>query len=368
MIAANDSDIIKFNKDTYTYMWARDAAIAIMAMTHAKYSDTSKDFFNFCSKLLTSEGYMLHKYNPDGSLGSSWHPMFKNGEVQLPIQEDETALPIVALYDLYQNFMSLEYVYELYDSFIKKAGMFMVEYVYPDYDLPLPSYDLWEEQRGVFSYTVATTIAGLLAAASLAEATAHYDDAALFTKTAEKMRKAMMKYLYSEEHGRFYKKIVIKEGVIVEQDATVDASLAYVWRMGILPAHDEKIVSTMAAIKEQLWVKGPIGGIARYTNDYYQREFYSELHPELVGNPWIITTLWYAMWKIDLANSKADLQEVFDLLKWVNQRANAAGILPEQIDPLDGRALSVAPLTWSHSEYVLTMIRLKDKMVKLGLI
>ncbi|MBD3270405.1 glycoside hydrolase family 15 protein, partial [Candidatus Peregrinibacteria bacterium] len=64
VIAANDSDIMRFNKDTYSYMWGRDSAIVIMALSHAHYSDITKDFFKFVSQLLTSEGYLLHKYNP----------------------------------------------------------------------------------------------------------------------------------------------------------------------------------------------------------------------------------------------------------------------------------------------------------------
>ena len=39
----------------------------------------------------------MHKYRPDKSLGSSWHPWVRNGKPELPIQEDETALVIYAL-------------------------------------------------------------------------------------------------------------------------------------------------------------------------------------------------------------------------------------------------------------------------------
>jgi GH15 family glucan-1,4-alpha-glucosidase len=32
------------------------------------------------------------------------------------------------------------------------------------------------------------------------------------------------------------------------------------------------------------------------------------------------------------------------------------GMLSEQIDPVDGAFISPAPLTWSHAEYVSTLI------------
>ncbi len=367
IIAANDSDIIKFNKDTYTYMWSRDASIVAMAMSQGHYGDTSKNYFRFCSKIISKEGYMMHKFNPDGSLGSSWHPKFKNGEVQIPIQEDETALPLVAMWEHYKIFANLEFIYELYEPFIQKAGMFLANFMDRLTNLPFPSYDPWEEQRGIFTYTAACTYGGLMAAANLAHATANYDDQFVFTKKAQLLRKAILKYLYCEESQRFLKKIIISEDTIVQKDNTVDASLSFIWMMNVLPPDDPRVVNTMQAIKKHLWVPTEIGGIARYENDYYQREFDSNSHMEITGNPWIITTLWYADWLIETAQKKEDLLEVDKLLHWVIARANATGILPEQCDPLSGKPLSVAPLTWSHAEFVLAITRYRKKMKDLGM-
>ncbi len=362
IIAANDSDIIKFNKDTYTYMWPRDGALAVLAMNRSLYADTAKQFFNFCKDLLTDEGYMMHKYNPDGSIGSSWHPKFQHGEIQLPIQEDETALPIFALNDFFKVFDALEYVNELYEPFIKRAARFIMNYVDKSTGLPLPSYDLWEEHRGVFSYTVATVYGGMNAAANLAESIGNDQEAEIFHLFARRIKETALKYLYSEEHHRFLKSVTFGDDNVLEENATVDASLSFVWRMGLLPANDPRVISTMKAIYDTLWVKGPIGGLARYENDYYQREFASEKHPEIIGNPWIVTTLWYALWKIEIAKKEEDLQEVIKFLDWVVDRTNEAGILPEQVDPFDGRSLSVAPLTWSHAEFVLTVLAFQKKL------
>lgn len=41
----------------------------------------------------------MHKYNPDSSVGSSWHPWVDGqGKKQLAIQEDETALVLYTLW------------------------------------------------------------------------------------------------------------------------------------------------------------------------------------------------------------------------------------------------------------------------------
>jgi len=95
--AANDSDIMQYNRDHYSYCWPRDGALVSFAMIRAGYPEMIEPFFRFCENALTSGGFLLHKYNPDGSVGSSWHPWINEGKPQLPIQEDETALVLFAL-------------------------------------------------------------------------------------------------------------------------------------------------------------------------------------------------------------------------------------------------------------------------------
>ena len=74
IIAANDSDYLTFNNDTYSYMWPRDGALVAYALDLAGQPDVTRSFYKFCKDVLLPEGYLLHKYNPDKSLGSSWHP------------------------------------------------------------------------------------------------------------------------------------------------------------------------------------------------------------------------------------------------------------------------------------------------------
>lgn len=71
MIAANDSDVLQFGRDTYSYMWPRDGALTAAALDDAGYGDLSRRFFEFCARVIANAGYFLHKYNPDGSRGVS---------------------------------------------------------------------------------------------------------------------------------------------------------------------------------------------------------------------------------------------------------------------------------------------------------
>ncbi len=144
IVAGNDSDIMQFNRDSYSYVWPRDGAFVSMALTHAGERESVERFLRFCAQVQSEEGYFLHKYNPDGSPGSSWHPWFRNGKSVMPIQCDETALPIVALWKHYRRFTDYEFLNEMYEGFVKKAAEFLTRYRNPETGLPLPSYDLWE--------------------------------------------------------------------------------------------------------------------------------------------------------------------------------------------------------------------------------
>jgi oligosaccharide amylase len=363
ILAANDSDIMQFNRDTYTYVWPRDGAFICMAMDHAGYHEITRRFFRFCCQCISHEGYLLHKYNPDASPGSSWHPWYRDGEMQLPIQEDETALVLHAMWLHFEQFHDFEWLQEMYEQFVKKAAGFLVSYREKETGLPLASYDPWEEHRGIFTYTAATTCAGLSAAAKICQALGHLTHSHTYQETADAMRQAVLFHLFDEEHQRFVKKIKREQGKLVEKDLTLDASLALLWVLDLLPPNDQRIVSTMTQLMQALKVQTSIGGYARYPNDHYQ--FDGQPSKEVPGNPWIITTLWFAQWKIANARNVDELKEPLEALRWVQRAATPAGILPEQLHPYTGRHLSVAPLTWSHAVYVETFLQFVEKEAEL---
>ncbi len=365
VIAANDSDIMKFNKDTYCYMWPRDGAWVSMAFNEAGYSEITERFFRFCADAINKEGYLLHKYNPDKSVGSSWHPWYKNGEIQIPIQEDETAIVLHALWRHFQLFKDIEFLQEMYNPLIRRAGNFMMSFIDHETDLPLPTYDLWERERGIFSYTAACTYAGLIAASNLSGVLGHFNHRRRYQKAAEQVQRGILEHLYDKETGRFLKRIEINpHNGEVKKDYGIDASMHGLWMMDVLPPDDPRIVKTNEAIYKTLLVHTPVGGLARFENDDYMRV--PGFYDGIPGNPWIITTLWHAQWKLALAKTKEDLKEVEGYLMWAISHMNKAGILPEQLDPFTGEHLSVAPLTWSHATFVDTVLKYNDKLEELG--
>ncbi|MDD3897194.1 MAG: glycoside hydrolase family 15 protein [Candidatus Peribacteraceae bacterium] len=359
IVAAADSDIMAFNRDTYTYVWPRDGAFVSLALDQAGYREVTRRFFAFCTKVLSKDGYLMHKYNPDTSLGSSWHPWFKDGKPQLPIQEDETALVIHAIWNHFERNQDFECLQDMFERFVKRAAKFLAEFRETESGLPLASYDPWEEQRGVFTYTTACTIAGLAAAAKIANILGHYMHSERYQSAADAMQQAMMFHLYDEEQKCFVKSIARKDGQTVARDTTPDASIAMVWKLGILPVTDPRAISTMERLRRMLAVHTQIGGMARYTNDVY----HAVVQPsqDIPGNPWIITTLWDAQWDIACAKELRDLESAREKLNWVKRYASGTGLLAEQLNPLTGAPLSVSPLTWSHATYVETVLQFVEK-------
>ncbi len=355
IIAASDSDSIHFNRDTYSYMWPRDGALTANALDMAEYGFTSY-FYTFCQQIIEKDGYFLHKYTPSGSLASSWHPWEKDGKPQLPIQEDETALVIWALWIHFHKFRDVEFIKPLYRPLIKRAADFMMNYRNLETGLPLPSYDLWEERQGVLTFTVATVYGGLQAAANFAEIFGEADLAKEYRDGAATLRGGMDKYLWLKEEKRFARMINFNKDGSVEIDKTIDASVYAIFAFGAYLATDEKVASTMQQVIEKLWCNTESGGLARYENDPYYRQ--SDTVP---GNPWFVTTLWLAQYYIALAKTLGELEKPMKLLEWVADHALPSGVLAEQINPFTHEPLSVSPLTWSHATFIATVQHYLDK-------
>lgn len=363
IIAANDSDIMQSNRDHYSYMWPRDGALIAYSMSMAGYQGMIIPFFNFCANVLSPEGYLHHKYNPDGTVGSSWHPYIHSGRVQLPIQEDETALVLFALWADFQKNGSLEFAQSLYRNLIRRAARFMSTYIDQELNLPKPSYDLWEERYGIYTFTASAVYGGLIAASNFSNLFGDEERSNRYKHTAEKIKAGILKHLWDENEGRFVRGLYMEDGEWVK-DMTLESSVYGIFEFGVLPADDERVVGTMRANKEGLRIKTNVGGIARYHHDYYfQRSTDIENVP---GNPWIICTLWIAEWEIEYAKTLADLEAPRQTLEWVVKHAMESGVLSEQLDPFSGDPVSVAPLTWSHATYVLAVVKYLNKYKQLS--
>lgn len=359
IVAANDSDVIQFNRDTYSYIWPRDGALVANALDRAGYPRMAQDFYAFVADLITHEGYLLHKYNPDGTLASSWHPWAENGKTQLPIQEDETALVLWALWHHFVHYRDMDFIKPHYRGFIKKAADFMCSYRDSDTGLPDASYDLWEERRGILSFTVAAVFGGLTAASLFCSVFGEHDRADRYRRVAAEIRDGATHHLWRDDLQRFCRMISRDDTGKLVVDTTRDASVWGLLAFGLYSADDPRIVATMTDLKNTLWVQSAVGGMARYEGDYYHR-----VSTAFPGNPWFICTLWLADYYADKATNEEELRDALAILNWVVEHALPSGVLAEQVDPISGKPLSVSPLTWSHATFVSTTLKIVRQIIK----
>jgi GH15 family glucan-1,4-alpha-glucosidase len=351
IIAATDADVWAFARDSYAYMWPRDGALVANALSHAGYGHVTRAFFDFCARVITDEGYLLHKFTPAGALGSSWQPWSDaQGAPELPIQEDETALVIYSLWQNYCLFHDVEFVRPFYRALVKAGADFMVRFREPHTKLPDASWDLWEERRGIHAYTVAAVYGGLQAAAQFAAIFGEDTLAATYTQAAEEIKAATRQYLWHDGEGRFLRRITVHADGTIEPDMNVDSSISGLYQFGMFPAESDEMMRTMAVIRARLTIKTDVGGVARYENDYYHQV--SQDIANVPGNPWFICSCWLAEYAVARAQTLDELHDAIPLLQWVAARALPSGVLAEQINPYTDEPLSVSPLTWSHAEYV----------------
>ncbi|MFT7618673.1 MAG: GH15 family glucan-1,4-alpha-glucosidase [Planctomycetota bacterium] len=348
VIASPDTETLAVAREHYCYLWPRDGAFIAMTWDRLGNRGAARKFYEFCSRALTDEGFLHQRYNPDGTVGSSWHPDPVPGSRIRPIQEDSTALCCLAaarhiLADP-QDPASIV----LAEKLVFPAASFLLSYRDEASGLPLPSHDLWEERFGVHTFTVASVIAALREASAVA-LTFNHPLADRFDQAATLMQTAMESRLFHDDAGRYARMGTPQDNGELHLDVTPDASLSGLFLFNEKAAQDEKVRLTMESIEKELWVKNGIGGVARYRDDHYHRR---SLDPDQIpGNPWIICTLWLAHWHA-LENSPKSQEKAKSLTNWVIKHSRSSGALPEQVHPLTGENVSVCPLLWSHSTLI----------------
>lgn len=346
VIASTDTTLLNYWRDVYAYCWPRDGAYTLWPLIRMGYQDEPRRFFEFCRRGMHPGGYLLHKYWADGGLGSSWHSYLHDGEYARPIQEDETAIVLFVFAQFYSMHEDPKLLEDFYESMVVPMADFMTDFIDKQTGLPKPTYDLWEEVLLTTTYTTATVYGALTAAVELAEASHDEDRAVKWRLAADEIHNAAHEHLYNPDKKSFYKGIAISKGV-VKKDDTVDISAFFgAFIFGLFALESEELSSTYQTIVNTFGTDGKTHGVPRYEDDMYQRQ------DDSPPNPWFITSLWLAQYNFELDEN----ERAYEILAWVKEHASDTGTLSEQLDPHTGERISVEPLTWSHAEYISTLL------------
>jgi GH15 family glucan-1,4-alpha-glucosidase len=327
IIAGCDSDIMGANTLNYCNVWPRDGSLVADALMDAGDSKIPPAWLRWCEETSPDESLFLQKQWPSGARGVSWHPLFRRGNRVQPVQLDETSLTLsLACRWAEKNGGST--------AWIESKANAILAYLQPN-GLPQPSWDLWEERRGVSFFAVCTTIAALEAASAAL-------NRAELAEAAEKMRQSALRLMIGDD-GSFVRELD-EEG---HQDGSADSALVAALLQGVFDWSLPCVAATVDKVRRILLDRSPSGGCARYDRDYYHRQ--SDSYP---GSPWLISTLWLAQAEIKGGGSR---KEALRLTRWAMERREPSGLLPESCHPETGEPLSISPLAWSHAELLRTL-------------
>ncbi len=343
----------------YAYCWGRDAAFIAAAMDACGLSDSVERFYRWTAAVQDEDGSWQQRYHMDGNLAPSWG-----------YQADEGGSIIWGILKHYEVSQNKEFLKGLWPC-VKKGVEFLTGYVDRETGLPWLSFDLWEERLGEHAYSTAAVCAGVEAGVKIAEILAAENEAFKaehsslinsWRSSAFSFRASLERYFWHYDWNRFMRSVRVKLNGYGEEptdskvwlkvndismvrdysliDGTLDISLLGLCvPFGLYDSQDPKMISTAEVLQQVLTVH-PSGGLKRYENDGY-----------IGGNPWVIATLWAALYHI----KRKSFDKAREYLSWAVRSATEQGLLPEQVDKESGRPAWVIPLTWSHAMFVLVV-------------
>ncbi|MDP4092306.1 MAG: glycoside hydrolase family 15 protein [Bacillota bacterium] len=350
-----DEDFTKCGR--YAYCWGRDAAFITEALDKCGLHDTVEKFYCWAAEAQEENGSWQQRYYMDGNLAPSWG-----------LQIDETGTIVWGILRHYKVTGDTDFLNRMWST-VKKAVNFMTEFIDPETGLPALSFDLWEERFGEHLYSSAAVYGGVRAGIEIAGILKLQEPRINKWQTVlEGIRASMEKYFWKENNSRFIRSIKVKlnpwgsensgnttivkvnpKGYLRDvtlEDWKVDISLLGITvPFDVFEAEDKKVENTVGLL-EQVLGTGVSEGFKRYEDDNY-----------IGGNPWIISTLWLALYHIKRGNC----EKAGNYLEWAAKSCTGLGLLPEQVGKNDGKPVWIIPLTWSHAMFILTLTELIEK-------
>lgn len=334
MLAAPEFDEDFITCGGYSYCWGRDAAYITYALDRAGMKEAARRFYQWTIKAQNSNGAWEQRHYLDGAIAPNWG-----------LQIDETGSIIWGMWQHYLLHREEDALIEFWPS-ISLAANFLVGFINEKTGLPLSSMDLWEERCGEHTYSAVAVWAGLNAAAQAALQMGDSVQAQRWQRVSADLKTTIEERLWSEKEQCFLRGIFPQQNGDILEDNIIDVSLlGLTFPFNFLPADDPRMVATAQAIEQSL-TSPKVGGIKRYEDDEY-----------IGGNPWILCTLWLALYYAELDNQP----KVEKLLQWALEHQTHSGLLPEQIDKDTEKTAWVVPLTWSHAMLVSTVLELASK-------
>jgi glucoamylase len=309
------------------------------------------------------------------------------------LQMDEAAFPILLVDLLHRQVPGALGDLKNWWPVVKGAASFIA------CNGPVTQQDRWEEDAGYSPFTLAVEVAGLLAAADIAQAVGDAGIAPYLRDLADTWNENIERWTYSNDGGLakqigvdgYYVRIAPPEtdcsasptegfvpiknrppgqdGEAASHIVSPDA-LALV-RFGLRAPDDPRILNTIKVIDALLKIKLPQGPCwYRYNDDGYgEHADGGPFDGTGIGRPWPLLAGERAHYELAAGN----VSGAQELLRVMEHSTSGSRLLPEQVwDSADipERELflgkpsgSACPLVWAHSEYIKLVRSLRDGKV-----
>lgn len=344
----------------YHLVWSRDlyqVATAFYAMGDKESADRA---LNYLFTIQQKE---------DGSFPqNSWldgRPFWRS------LQMDEVSYPLILAYQLGRTDP------QTYEKHVKPAANFIVHHG------PATPQERWEEESGYSPSTIAAEIAGLVCAAEIARLNSDETSTKVWLATADEWEGRLESWTVTTTGGlapRYYIRIALQgtpnSGLPLEinngggthdEREIVDAGFLELVRLGIRPADDPLIKSSLEVIDKTIRVDTPNGACwYRYNHDGYGEKADGRGHDGTgIGRLWILLTGERGEYVV------ASGRDARSYLRAMQKMANAGRMLAEQIwDRPESPDLahlrfgqgtgSATPLAWTNAQFVRLAIAVKE--------
>lgn len=417
----------------YKAVWPRDFYQCAMALLALGDRQTPLAAFNYLKMIQVrpdtpgnkgASGWFLQKTHVDGT--REW----------VAVQLDQTAMPIMLGWKLWQaGILDAAALQRLWADMLKPAADFLVAGGRPGIDWntealvtpPATQQERWEEQGGYSPSTTAAVIAGLVAAAEIAEAAGDGAEAVRYRDAADRMEAGIEKTMFTTSgryterggNGRYFLRITQNDDPndkgpltprngkdALEEDQYLDAGFLELVRYGVrradapsildsLPELDDTGLPDDVRVKYLFTYEGDereYPGWRRYGNDGYGEDVRNganygvgELEGGMGagqrGRVWPIFTGERGHYELAAAGLKpggatpAEIDAIrMTYARGMEKFANEGLMIPEQVWDGVGAASphgyqrgqgtnSATPLAWSHAEYVKLLRSLHDRRV-----
>lgn len=302
----------KFTKcGRYSYCWPRDALYITKALDLLKMEKETEKFYKvFCKSTQSKNGMWEQRFFTDGTLAPCWG-----------YQIDENASIVYGVYDHYTRTKDKKFLKDNL-KMIEKATKFLEDYVEDLIENKREmrvSYDLWEMYEGASLYSISSIFAAYEAMQKIYDVLAEelqenrlkqsniLKQKEIIEKQLVEIKEYALKNFYDQE-----KKCFVRNS----EDRKLDISIigaAVPFRM--FSPNEKKITNTVERIN--LSLRTYTGGYLRFEDDHYTE-----------NRPWVITTLWMALYYIEIKDYKK-AKECFD---FVVRTATKHGFLAEQVE------------------------------------